>query len=144
VTGFFYAASGTPLTTEVQTVNRLPVFVNGRGDMGRTPLLNYTDLQFAHRFSLAENQAVRVELNMLNVFNQKSVRHRFVSLNRGAGLPRDASAINLANTDLRQGFDYNAMIRATADGANAFDPRYGMDDLFNEGFSARFGAKWTF
>jgi hypothetical protein len=142
--GFFYVGSGTPLTTEVQSLNHIPVLVNGRGDMGRTPVLNYTDLQVAHKFNVAERQTVRVELNMLNVFNQKTARHRFVSLNRGSGVSRDSSAINLANTDLRSGFDYNALIRATPDGANAVDPRYGREDLFSDGFSARFGAKWSF
>ena len=30
------------------------------------------------------------------------------------------------------------------DGANAFDPRYGKDDLFSEGLSARIALKWSF
>ena len=46
--------------------------------------------------------------------------------------------------DLRNGYDYDALIRATPDGAGAFDPRYGYDDLFNEGLSARLGVKWSF
>jgi len=45
---------------------------------------------------------------------------------------------------LREGYDVDALIRATADGADAFDPRYGMDDLFNEGLSVRLGLKWSF
>ena len=39
VGGFFYAGSGTPMSTVVNTTNTIPVLVNGRGDMGRTPLL---------------------------------------------------------------------------------------------------------
>ncbi len=46
--------------------------------------------------------------------------------------------------DLRSGYDYDALIRATSDGADAFDPRYGKDDLFNEGRAARLGLKWSF
>ena len=42
--GNFYAGSGTPLTTYVNTLNGIEVFVEGRGDMGRTDMLNYTDL----------------------------------------------------------------------------------------------------
>ena len=36
---FFYGGSGTPISTYVVTTNQIPVFVNGRGDMGRTPFL---------------------------------------------------------------------------------------------------------
>ena len=32
----FYGGSGTPLTTYVVTANQTNVFVEGRGDMGRT------------------------------------------------------------------------------------------------------------
>lgn len=42
---FFYAGSATPLTTYVATTNQIPVMVEGRGDMGRTPFLTKTDLQ---------------------------------------------------------------------------------------------------
>jgi hypothetical protein len=52
--------------------------------------------------------------------------------------------MNLSNVNLRNGYDYNTLIRATSDGADAYDPRYGMDDLFNEGLSARLGVKWSF
>ena len=34
---FVYAGSGTPMSTVVNTTNTIPVLVNGRGDMGRTP-----------------------------------------------------------------------------------------------------------
>jgi len=141
---FLYLGSGTPLSTQVYTLNHVPVFVNGRGDMGRTPFLTDTDLQVAHTVNLSEAQRVRIELNILNVFNQKTALHRFVSLNRGIGVPVDSSAIDLSKTDLRKGYDYNALIQATPDGANAFDPRYGKNDLFTEGIAARFALKWSF
>jgi Carboxypeptidase regulatory-like domain len=141
---FFILASGTPLSTRVNTTQNLPVFVNGRGDMGRTPVLSTTDMQVAHTVSVTETQTLRVEFNVLNIFNQKTARHRFDNLNRGAGTPVSSSAIDLSKVDLRSGYDYGALIRATPDGADAFDPRYGKDDLFNEGLSARLGVKWSF
>ena len=144
VGAFFILASGTPLSTRVNTTQNVAVFVNGRGDMGRTPLLNKTDVQVAHTVNVTETQRVRVEFNVLNLFNQKTSRHRFDNLNRGAGVPVPSSAMDLSKTDLRRGYDYDALIRATSDGANAYDPRYGMDDLFNEGLSARMGLKWSF
>jgi hypothetical protein len=142
--GFFYAGSGTPLSTKVNTTNHYPVFVNGRGDMGRTAMLSYTDLQVSHTLSMGESQRLRFEFNILNAFNQKTSRHRFDWLNRGYGVDVDSSVMNLRQVDLRSGYDYAALLRATPDGANAFDPRFGMDDLFNTGFAGRFGVKWMF
>jgi len=141
---FVYLGSGTPLSTVVHTLNHIPALVNGRGDMGRTPFLSNTDLQVTHTINLTEGQRLRIELNILNVFDQKTALHRFDSLNRGEGVPVDSSAINLSNVDLRKGYDYNARIQATPDGSNAYDPRYGKEDLFSEGLSARFALKWSF
>lgn len=141
---FFYLGSGTPLSTQVYTKNLLPVLVNGRGDMGRTPTLTYTDLQVSHTIAIAESQSIRIEMDVFNVFNQRTARHRFTALNRGAGVFVPSSAIDLSKVDLRQGYDFNALIHATTDGANAFDPRYGKDDLFSEGASAMVALRWSF
>ena len=82
---------------------------------------------------------------MLNLFNQKTATHIFNQLNRGRrALPRQSSAINLADVDLSKGYDYNALIRATADGANAYDPRYGQQDLFNARTQGQFSVKFMF
>jgi hypothetical protein len=137
----FYAGSGTPLTTYVNTINGTEVFVNGRGDMGRTPVLSQTDILLSHELPLggARNR-LRLELNVLNVFNQKTARHRYNYLNRA----RASSEIDLHTTNLAAGYDYEAMIRATPDGGEALDPRYGMEDLFNDGTSGHFLIKWSF
>ena len=141
---FFYVGSGTPLTTNVWTANHIPVMVNGRGDMGRTPVLNYTDLLIGHEFRMGEVKRLRFEVNALNLFNQKTSRNRFNGLNR----EQESSFISLANVDLFQGFNYQQLIAGTPDaqpGARgAIDPRYGLDDIFNPGFSARIGIKFTF
>jgi hypothetical protein len=140
---FVYAGSGTPMTTYVNTVHQTELFVEGRGDMGRTPFYNRTDLLVSHEMPMG-NKRVRLELNVLNLFNQKTERHTFNYLNRGAGTARSSSAINLATTNLNNGYDYHAMIRATADGANAFDPRFGMADLFEPGTQGQFAVKFLF
>ena len=59
-------------------------------------------------------------------------------------LARAAAEIDLSGTNLAQGYDYQSMIRATPDGANAFDPRFNMDDLFSPGTSGHFLVKWLF
>ncbi len=144
VGAFVYAGSGTPMSTYVNTVNQTEVFVEGRGDMGRTPFYNKTDLLVSHELPMSGNRRMRVELNVLNLFNQKTARHVFNYLNRGAGLARASSAINLAPIDLFKGYDYRALLNATADGANAYDPRYGMEDLFEAGTQGQIAVKFLF
>jgi hypothetical protein len=88
---------------------------------------------------------VRLELTVLNLFNQKTARHIFNYLNKGAIIPdRSSSFIDLSSTDLSQGYDYNALILATPDGADAYDPRYGLADLFNPGTRAYATVKYQF
>jgi hypothetical protein len=146
---FQYAGSGTPLTMTVNTVNQIPIKVEGRGDMGRTKFLTQTDFVIGHTVKFGENKRLRFEFNALNLFNQKTSRHRFTSLNRGSGAGggRQASAIDLSRTDLFKGFDYRAMLAQTVDartGPGAVDPLFGLDDIFSPGFTGRFGIKFTF
>ncbi len=137
-----YAGSGTPITTYVNTVNSTEVFVNGRGDMGRTPALVQTDLLLSHEVRLGgANNRLRFELNVLNLFNQQTARHLFNYLNRD----RDSAGIDLHSIDLAEGYDYEAMIDALPDPAGSpRDPRYGQADLFNEGTTGHFMVKWLF
>jgi hypothetical protein len=141
---FFYAASGTPISTYVTTVNQIPVFVNGRGDMGRTPVLSRTDLVVSHELKMMGTKRLRFEANVLNLFNQKTATHIFNNLNKGAGLPRATAAIDLHNTNLFNGYDYRALINATSDGQNAYDLRYGMPDLFQDGTRGWLNVKFLF
>jgi len=136
----FFVMSGTPLTTYVDTLNGVEVFVNGRGDMGRTPVLSQTDVLLAHELPVVGRNRLRLELNILNVFNQKTARHRWNYLNR----QRASSEIDLSGIDLAKGYDYRAMIAARPDAAGPFDPMYNKDDLFNTGTTGYFLAKWSF
>ena len=142
--GFVYAGSGTPMSTYVNTTNQIPVFVNGRGDMGRTPVLTRTDLLVSHEFNAMRSRKLRLELNVINLFNQKTATHIFNSLNKGAGVARGRRPSTCHSTDLAKGYDYNALIRATPDGANAFDPRYGKPDLWQAGTQGQFSVKFIF
>jgi hypothetical protein len=140
----FYGGSGTPLTTYVTSTNGADIFVEGRGDLGRTPALTRTDFLLTHEIPFAGNKRLRFELNVLNVFNQKTARHIFNFLNRGAGTDRGSALIDLSHTDLRDGYDYNELILETPDGAKSYDPRYGKEDLFNDGAQGQFTVKFLF
>ncbi len=147
--GFFYAGSGTPITTVVPEVNTFYApMVNGRGDMGRTPMLSRTDLLVSHDFQLAGARRLRLEGNIINLFNQKTATHIFNFPNKGApggGSTLPASAIDLSGTDITQPYDYNQLIReTTALGEAAFDPRYGREDLWTPGMQGQFSIKFIF
>ncbi len=144
VGAFIFAGSGTPISTYVTSTHAADLFVNGRGDLGRTPMLNYTNLLVSHEFAMAGAQRLRLELNVLNLFNQQTSRHVFNYINRGAGTERVSSLIDLTGVDLTKGYDFNSLILATPDGANARDPRFGMDDLFEDGTRGQIMVKYLF
>jgi hypothetical protein len=144
VGAFIYAGSGTPMTTYVNTVHQTELFVEGRGDMGRTPFFSKTDLLVSHELPMAGNKRLRLELNVLNLFNQKTGRHLFNGLNRGLGVPDAGAAIDLTNVNLNNGYNYRQMIEATSKGRNAYDPRFGMEDLFEPGTQGQVSLKFLF
>ena len=138
--GFFRASSGTPVTTQVNTVNGIPVYVEGRGDLGRTPMFNQTDLMVAHEFKLGKSEAkkLRFEFNMINLFNQKT--EMFTMDRYNLEETSDSTGINLKTVDLSKGFDWKAMVAAKG----GLDPRYGRAAEFNPGFQGRFLVKFIF
>jgi hypothetical protein len=141
VGAFFYGGSGTPVSRTVYSINNIPLFVDGRGSLGRTPYLSQTDLLISQDVRLAGSKRMRFEANVLNLFNQQTARHIFDNVNRPR---RTSSSIDLHTTNLANGYDYNALLDATPDGANARDPRYLMEDLFNPGLQARFSVRFLF
>jgi hypothetical protein len=160
VGAFFRAMSGTPVTTQVSTFNSIPFYVEGRGDAGRTPFFNQTDLLVGHTFKLGESRGLRFEMNMINLFNQKTSLFTFDRYTREEH--DDTSGICVASCftgglgpipgypgiDLRQGFDWQAAVAAAGQiggyGGPDLDPRYGQEAEFNTGFEARFLVKFTF
>jgi hypothetical protein len=99
----FYGGSGTPITTYVVTLNQTNAMVEGRGDMGRTPVLTRTDLLLSHDLAMSGAKKIRFELNVQNLFNQKTATHLYNYLNRGGGAPRTSSSIDLSHTRPDQG-----------------------------------------
>jgi hypothetical protein len=143
--GFFLAQSGTPQSTAVSSTDNIPIYVNGRGDLGRGPVVNQTDLVISHTISLGEKKSLRFEFNAQNVFNQKTATLIYNYLNR---FRTPTSAVPYATFDFSKPYDYNALIAATADAKTksygALDPRFGKEDLFRPGFAGRVGIKFSF
>ena len=144
--GFIYAGSGTPISTYVTSTHSADLFVersrrhgpDARARSRPTCTCRTTSRWMAGR-------SVRLELTVLNLFNQKTARHIFNYVNKGGIIPdRTSSYIDLSQTDLSQGYDYNALILASPDGADAFDPRYKQADLFEPGTRAYATLKLLF
>jgi hypothetical protein len=151
----FFAGSGTPVSKTVYTRFGIAPFVDGRGSLGRTDFLSNTDLFLSHDIKVGgKGRLLRLEFNVLNVFNQKQQRHIFDAVNRvGAnGRSVNSSRINTDGVDLTQGYDYDALLAQTPDAAkpasqNASgfaDPRYLMADQWNPGLRARFSVRFLF
>jgi hypothetical protein len=150
----FYAGSGQPISETIQTTAGVPVFVEGRGNLGRTDTLTQTDLLVSHEITLAGTKKLRFEFNGLNIFNQKQVRHVMDNVNRIASNGRRlaSSGMNLSQVNLLNGYDYNALLAASPDaskpagtpGAGFADPRYGQADIWNPGFDGRFTVRFLF
>ncbi|HWR17377.1 MAG TPA: TonB-dependent receptor [Terriglobales bacterium] len=138
VGGFFRATSGTPMTTQVNTMNGIPMYVEGRGDMGRTPVFTQTDLMVAHTFKVGEKKSLRFEMNMINLFNQKTNVYTMDRYNQEELV--DSVGLDLRHVDLTKGFDWKGMVSE----AGGLDPRYGQPSTFNPGFQGRFLVKFTF
>ena len=151
----FYAGSGTPISKVVFTRFGVGPFVDGRGSLGRTPFLTNTNLFVSHDIKLGgKGKLARLELNVLNLFDQKDERHIIDFVNRvGAnGRSVTSSRINTAGVEPDSRYDYNALLAQTPDAAkpssaNASgfaDPRFGLPDQWNPGRTARLSVRFIF
>jgi len=126
--------------------------VNGRGDLGRAPVYNRTDLLLAHELKFGETKRLRFEFNAQNLFNQKSAEYIYNYYNR---FRTAGSLLNLRNVNLFNGYDWQSPLNGTAasgiavppdvlKSTGAKDPRFGKEDNFREGFTGRIGVKFIF
>jgi hypothetical protein len=143
--GFFLGENGAPQSTQVSSTDNAPVYVNGRGDLGRSPAIFQTDLVIAHTVRIGEKKSIRFEFNAQNVFNQKTAQLLYTYYNR---YRTNSSELNYKNIRFDQPYDYKALIGQTSDALiqpyGAIDPRFGKQDLFRPGFQGRLGVKFTF
>jgi outer membrane receptor protein involved in Fe transport len=130
--------SGVPVTRQAAAVAGLgfPIQYLGRLSDGRTDVFSQTDLQLQHEFRLG-NRGLRVELNVLNLFNQSAGLQKWQDqLNTGVILPLpDESAFYRGEVDFEQEIARRGL---------QLDPRFLQNSLFQSPISARFGVRFTF
>ncbi|HQX54701.1 MAG TPA: TonB-dependent receptor plug domain-containing protein [Pyrinomonadaceae bacterium] len=147
--------SGTPQSTLINFI--VPIFLNGRGDMGRTPMLYQTDFSVSHRYKFGTDKkyAVEANINLINAFDQATV----------TSLQTTLSNISLASFGAAQGYgcasgDYPCLLNKFNAGSlytqintnlnsnplvfNAKNSSYGMANGYQGGRNVRFGFKFVF
>ena len=136
---FFRAMSGTPITRTVD-LEHVDLKVENRGSDGRNPAWTQTDLSLVQRLFpfAAETRWLEINLNVINLFNQRTGLRTFRSMYRQSlplWQPGDPVSQVLG------GYDYRAI--AASQGAMQ-DPRFLMPDRFLDPLSARVGIRLVF
>lgn len=148
--------SGTPQSTLISFL--VPIFLNGRGDMGRTPMLSQTDFSVTHRYRFGSDNryAVEANVNFVNLWDQKTVTGFQTTLTNKAMASYTADfGYGCASGDypcLLNKFNSGALysqINANINtnpltSLNAVNSSYGMDNAFQGPRGVRFGFKFTF
>jgi hypothetical protein len=140
----FMVMSGTPLTTEVDVISSTPVYVNGRGDLGRTPMYSNTDFLISHEFAIPAREGMRLKFdaNISNLFNQSTIVGRNTDLLH----PSYGEHLSIVpQEDFFKGFDYKQMLEAGyADGSLTRNPLNGLANVYQGPRYIRLGMKFIF
>ncbi|HVQ39428.1 MAG TPA: hypothetical protein VMS31_17955, partial [Pyrinomonadaceae bacterium] len=78
------AFSGSPQTSEATVI--VPIFYNGRGDLGRSDAYTQTDLLVQHTYNITERVGLRFEANVQNLFNQAAILNLRSRINRNGNI----------------------------------------------------------
>ncbi|HEU0175603.1 MAG TPA: carboxypeptidase regulatory-like domain-containing protein [Blastocatellia bacterium] len=113
--------SGTPLSSEVLAF--VPVFFNGRGDLGRTPTFTQSDVRVAHTVKLSERVQAIVDANIINLFNQGIVATVTTRINRNGAIPAGTAATDPL---FFGGFNTLSLINSPTGAAPALNPIYNL------------------
>lgn len=130
------AYSGTPLSSTVGFI--VPVFFNGRGDLGRTPALTQTDVLIMHTINLSERVKMKFEANVTNLFNQAAVTNTDQSFSR-------SGSINISDADFyKGGWNVNNLVNPVTGAVPARNINYGFATGYQGIRDVRLGMRVQF
>jgi carboxypeptidase family protein/TonB-dependent receptor-like protein len=149
----WFIESGVPQTTVVRFTG-YPVFVNGRGDLGRTPVMSQLDLNVMQEFKLAGRSRVQLLANIDNTFDQDTYTAYYPGNSYGP-TPYISATGGYGNVNITQpapvlfqpgGYDYKKIVADyIAGGGNLKDnPFYKTAQNFQGRRQIRVQAKITF
>jgi len=128
-----FIKSGTPVSSEFMLNNQQGWYPNGRGDMGRTPILWQLDLYAEYNMKLGSKFNLNLNANVTNVTNNKIAQRVYNRLYD--------SQVSLDNDEIVAGFNVDELM---AELGIPRDPRYGQDYYFLPSIAIRLGAKLSF
>ncbi|MFV0389425.1 MAG: hypothetical protein ACK5NT_11800 [Pyrinomonadaceae bacterium] len=141
--------SGTPQSTLISWI--VPIFLNSRGDMGRTPMYSQTDLNVSHRYQFGRDNkySMRFGVNIINLFDQATVTSWQTTMSGKALFAPTLSSLGCTDyqcaiNKFNAGAAYDPIIaamNATTDGKN---DSYGMANGYQDPRSIRFGMSFQF
>jgi carboxypeptidase family protein/TonB-dependent receptor-like protein len=141
-----YMASGTPITRQVPVVtgSNYPIRYLGRNSEGRTPFLSQTDLFVQHSFKIMGSRSLQLSMNVLNLFDQRTVTNRVSTVRRSGVIPNAPGYYQEAAFYAGQ-LNFDQLIaKAVANNLMSLNPQFGMANAYQAPILARFGVKFTF
>ncbi|MEO6238978.1 MAG: TonB-dependent receptor [Vicinamibacterales bacterium] len=139
-------ASGTPITRQVPVVagSNYPIRYRGRNSEGRTPMFSQSDLFVAHSFRVGGQKSIQLSMNVLNLFDQRTVTNRVSTIRRSGVIPNAPGYYQEA--DFYAGkLDFDVLTaKAVAAGLMTLNPQFGMANGYQPPIVARFGVKFSF
>ncbi len=138
----FFAMSGT-LNSSTVTYQSVPVYYNGRGDLGRTPMINQTDLNVLHDFKIKGSTKLSLQANISNVFDQQTVTQIAFAAYRDALVIPGFSSPGAAFFQ-SGGFDTVSIQAARLPASGRPDPRYKLPNTYQAPRAIRVMAKISF
>jgi len=150
ISAFQTITSGQPQTTTIYGASTVtPQIFLKRGDLGRSPTYSQTDLNLTHRYRFGgENRfTMAIDLNFLNLFDQKTVTAIYTVMNPSSA-PVNAAALGLTNVQYANGYTggtlLNPILARIASQPDRSDIRYKMPYLYQSPRVVRFGVRFLF
>ena len=139
----FFAMTGLIQSSTV-SFQSVPIYYNGRGDLGRTPMINQTDLLVAQEIRLKGSMKVSLQANITNLFDQDTATGiAFAAYRDSLSIPgysgRPAEAFFQ-----KGGFDTVAIQAARLPASGRPSPLYKQANAFQGARAIRVMAKFTF
>jgi hypothetical protein len=144
--------SGQPQTTTIYGASTVtPQIFLERGDLGRTPTYSQTDFHFTHRYRWGADQrfTFAFDLNMLNVWDQKTVTAIYTVMNPSTA-PANGPALGFPNTTTGYSNGYangsllNPILAYIGSRGDRNDIRYKMPYLYQSPRAVAFGVRFMF
>ena len=138
--GYQEIMDGTPLTTSV-SIGGIGMYVNNRGDLGRTDTWTQTDLYVEYSIKFGKYRAL-FNVNVDNLFDQS------IEIRRNIGYGRDSVSLTQATLAEmwrnKTPIDWKSYYNGSYDTWRRLNPNYNKSNVFQGSRVIRAGIKLVF